>query len=241
MLESICGRRVPLVLSDDPASAKRIAEFRDSDDPWIVAVDMISEGVDIPRLRVGVYATTTTTELYWEQWRGRFTRRPQGEPENTPAYLYVPGDPRLSEHVRRAYEESRVSKVLKEQNQAEGGNRAEPVTMQSMYVALGSAPQGIVSQFGELPLPLLAPTPVEGSAPVLSDEKETVRRRLKGLVGAVSNTFSVDIPLVHATLNQKCGGKIKDATLAQLLKREKICKGWLASHTYDGIRGFQKR
>ena len=32
-------------------------------DPWIVAVNMVSEGVDIPRLRVGVYATAAKTPL----------------------------------------------------------------------------------------------------------------------------------------------------------------------------------
>jgi superfamily II DNA or RNA helicase len=34
----------------------------------------VSEGVDIPRLRLGVYATTTTTELFFRQAVGRFVR-----------------------------------------------------------------------------------------------------------------------------------------------------------------------
>ena len=47
--------------SDDPTASERIARFSEGTQPWIVAVRMVSEGVDIPRLRVGVYATTTTT------------------------------------------------------------------------------------------------------------------------------------------------------------------------------------
>ena len=51
-----------MALSEDPHASERIAEFAASDRPWLVAVRMVSEGVDIPRLRLGVYATTTTTE-----------------------------------------------------------------------------------------------------------------------------------------------------------------------------------
>ena len=47
-----------VVLSDEKAASKKIAEFTDSDDRWMVAVRMVSEGVDVPRLAVGVYATT---------------------------------------------------------------------------------------------------------------------------------------------------------------------------------------
>ena len=45
---------------------------------------MVSEGVDVPRLRVGVYATTARTELFFRQVIGRFIRRtpaPQGADE----------------------------------------------------------------------------------------------------------------------------------------------------------------
>ena len=43
----------------------------ESDDPWIVAVRMVSEGVDIPRLAGGVYATNTLTDLFFRQAVGR--------------------------------------------------------------------------------------------------------------------------------------------------------------------------
>ena len=46
----------------------------------MVAVRMVSEGVDVPRLAVGVYATTTTTPLFFAQAVGRFVRaRRRGE------------------------------------------------------------------------------------------------------------------------------------------------------------------
>ncbi len=55
---------------------------------------MVSEGVDIPRLRVGVYATTTTTELFFRQAVGRFVRWTRGVPRQK-AYVFIPDDPRL--------------------------------------------------------------------------------------------------------------------------------------------------
>ena len=70
-----------VVVSDDPGASKKIAEFTVGDRPWLVAVRMVSEGVDIPRLRVGVYATTTSTELFFRQAVGRFVRWQAGRAE----------------------------------------------------------------------------------------------------------------------------------------------------------------
>ena len=56
-LAALTGSRPPVVTSDDPRATHRIAAFAASREPWLVSVLMVSEGVDIPRLRVGVYAT----------------------------------------------------------------------------------------------------------------------------------------------------------------------------------------
>ena len=94
LLRYRCGVRATVAVSDDPLSSTRIARFAASSDPWIVAVRMVSEGVDIPRLRVGVYATTTTTELFFRQAVGRFVRWTRGVPRQK-AYLFIPDDLRL--------------------------------------------------------------------------------------------------------------------------------------------------
>ena len=85
--------------SDDPESTRRIAEFRDSSDPWLVAVRMVSEGVDIPRLRVGVYATTTITDLFFRQAVGRLVRWVQGKGGRQSAHMFIPDDPRIREYA----------------------------------------------------------------------------------------------------------------------------------------------
>jgi superfamily II DNA or RNA helicase len=80
VLAELTGTKPVLVLSDEKASSKRIETFSESDDRWMVAVRMVSEGVDVPRLAVGVYATTTTTPLFFAQAVGRFVRaRRRGE------------------------------------------------------------------------------------------------------------------------------------------------------------------
>ncbi|PHV64749.1 hypothetical protein CSW57_23525 [Williamsia muralis] len=92
LLQAITGKAPAVVLSDDPKSSSRIAEFGDSDDEWMVAVRMVSEGVDVPRLAVGVYATSASTPLYFAQAIGRFVRsRRPGEN----ASVFLPSVPVL--------------------------------------------------------------------------------------------------------------------------------------------------
>ncbi|HEV7899660.1 MAG TPA: DEAD/DEAH box helicase [Planosporangium sp.] len=80
LLEQITGEKAAVVLSDDAGASGKIAEFAASDQRWMVAVRMVSEGVDIPRLAVGVYATSASTPLYFAQAIGRFVRvRQSGE------------------------------------------------------------------------------------------------------------------------------------------------------------------
>ncbi|MBU3065936.1 DEAD/DEAH box helicase [Nocardia sp. NEAU-G5] len=92
LLEHISGTKPAVVLSDDPGSSDRIDEFARSTEPWMVAVRMVSEGVDVPRLAVGVYATSASTPLYFAQAIGRFVRvRRPGET----ASVFLPSVPVL--------------------------------------------------------------------------------------------------------------------------------------------------
>lgn len=106
LLRQQCGQDAVVAVSDDPTASQRIAGFAGSDQPWLVAVRMVSEGVDIPRLRLGVFATTTTTELFFRQAVGRLVRWTPGLEEQT-AWLYVPADPRLTAMADRIAEERR--------------------------------------------------------------------------------------------------------------------------------------
>jgi len=92
LLRGLTGKRPTVVLSDDPAASKKISAFSASGDRWMVAVRMVSEGVDIPRLAVGVYATSVSTALFFAQAVGRFVRvRRRGET----ASVFLPSVPVL--------------------------------------------------------------------------------------------------------------------------------------------------
>ena len=99
ILQKISSTPVTVVLSDEPGSSKRIDEFSASQDEWMVAVRMVSEGVDVPRLAVGVYATSASTPLFFAQAIGRFVRsRMPGES----ASIFLPSVPvllRLAEEM----------------------------------------------------------------------------------------------------------------------------------------------
>jgi len=92
LLHEIAGEAPVVVLSDDEGASERIEAFAVGEQRWLVAVRMVSEGVDVPRLAVGVYATSAATPLYFAQAIGRFVRaRRRGEV----ASVFLPSVPQL--------------------------------------------------------------------------------------------------------------------------------------------------
>jgi hypothetical protein len=92
LLRGLTGKRPVVVLSDDKTASRKISAFASSGERWLVAVRMVSEGVDIPRLAVGVYATSVSTALFFAQAVGRFVRaRRRGET----ASVFLPSVPVL--------------------------------------------------------------------------------------------------------------------------------------------------
>ncbi|MDR6988863.1 superfamily II DNA or RNA helicase [Paenarthrobacter nitroguajacolicus] len=91
-LKKITGQSPTVILSDDSKASSKIEEFSAGEQRWMVAVRMVSEGVDVPRLSVGVYATSTSTPLFFAQAVGRFVRaRKRGET----ASVFLPSVPPL--------------------------------------------------------------------------------------------------------------------------------------------------
>ncbi|MCW2782949.1 MAG: type restriction enzyme res subunit [Marmoricola sp.] len=145
VLATISGEKPTLVLSDEKASSKKISKFTDSDARWMVAVRMVSEGVDVPRLAVGVYATTISTQLFFAQAVGRFVRaRRRGET----ASIFLPSVPHLLGHAsemeverdhvlkRKVNDDADIfaaeDDLLNQANAAEGGGADELVPFQAL-------------------------------------------------------------------------------------------------------------
>ncbi len=125
-LGPISGERPELVMSDEPDASRRIAGFASSGRRWLVSVLMVSEGVDIPRLRVGVYATAARTELFFRQVVGRFIRATP-RPRRQMSFLLMPADPRLKALAHEIELERRHALDLSPgAEEEEGEEMAEP-------------------------------------------------------------------------------------------------------------------
>lgn len=99
LMKKMLGVAPVVVACDDAEAHHKIAAFAKTSDLWMVAVRMVSEGVDIPRLRVGVYATNCIAELFFRQAVGRFVRMLEGLDEQS-AYVYLPKDARFVKMAR---------------------------------------------------------------------------------------------------------------------------------------------
>jgi superfamily II DNA or RNA helicase len=117
VLRARLGVEPVVATSEDASASAKISAFAAGQDPWIVAVRMVSEGVDIPRLRVGVYATNTTTELFFRQAVGRLVRWRRGTGSD-PAAMFIPDDPRLR-HYAVALAEQRNHSLRKRRESLE--------------------------------------------------------------------------------------------------------------------------
>ena len=172
LLREATGRAPLVVLHAEQRAAEQLAAFTGSTDPWIVAVNMVSEGVDIPRLRVGVYATAAKTPLIFRQIVGRFVRTLSGRPLE-PSWLYVPADPVLRDHAATIEQELRRSlrgpgegagEDLEERAERRGTERSPP----HEFVPVAADVAAQMTLFGGPPAPTpsaSASVPWPGAAP----------------------------------------------------------------------------
>ncbi|RIQ16473.1 DEAD/DEAH box helicase, partial [Jiangella rhizosphaerae] len=147
LLKRVCGESPTVVLSDEPKASKKIAEFSEGDSRWMVAVRMVSEGVDVPRLAVGVYATATQTPLFFAQAVGRFVRvRKRGETASiflptVPSLLSYAGEMEVSrDHVLGKPPGADDDPLAAEEALMQAAQREEPADGEELmpFEALGS-------------------------------------------------------------------------------------------------------
>lgn len=175
----VAGEAATVVVSDDPQASTQLDRFRRSDQRWAIAVNMISEGVDIPRLRVGVYATVAKTPLLFRQIIGRFVRVQKGLGTD-PSYLFLPADPTLRALADEIEKELRhqLTTIDQEQPQQE---IAEPTDKLSSFVPLDARVQAQGALMGGLRFrdPEEA-TAINTLARTLGQDPEEIYRRLLG-------------------------------------------------------------
>jgi superfamily II DNA or RNA helicase len=110
LLRAIAGEKPVVVVSDEPQAHARIDRFARGDASaarWLVAVNMVSEGVDVPRLVLAAYATVKRTDLFFRQAVGRVVRRRRQDPGDLVATVFLPADPTLTACAERVEVELR--------------------------------------------------------------------------------------------------------------------------------------
>ncbi|HEX7610677.1 MAG TPA: helicase-related protein, partial [Solirubrobacteraceae bacterium] len=142
LLVEATGRAPVVVLHTEANAARKLADFRGSREPWVVAVNMVSEGVDIPRLRVGVYASAAKTPLIFRQIVGRFVRTMPGMAVE-PSWVYLPADPTLRVHASEV--ESELRHALAREDEEEGWE--EPVQRRASEPAAGDEFEPLSAEF----------------------------------------------------------------------------------------------
>ena len=217
-LKEITGRAPAVVVHTDARAAQKLRAFGEGRERWIVAVNMVSEGVDIPRLRVGVYATAAKTPLIFRQIVGRFVRTLAGRPPAL-SYLFLPADRLLRMHAAEVEEELRH--VLKAPLEAGAGEldelperrETEPDALDRFVpLAADVAPQ--LALFGGGPPPpvvspvaFAGPPAVEDGEPAVPAFKQRARLRDKrhGLVKTLAGYKGSSHREVNTWVNRATG------------------------------------
>jgi superfamily II DNA or RNA helicase len=221
LLGEATGRAPVVVLHTEARAAAKLAAFTDSREPWVVAVNMVSEGVDIPRLRVGVYATAAKTPLIFRQIVGRFVRTIRGQAP-TPSWLYLPADPLLRRHASEVESELRHALRRPDEEGLEDERperrRSEP-SPSAEFVPLSAefAPQ--MTLFGPSPAmaPKAAPPPPEPAPMAAFERRAHLREERSRLVADLHRRDGRSHREINSWLNREVGiARVDDATIEQL-------------------------
>jgi len=227
------GTKAAVAVSDDPGASRTIEAFAEQrHQQWLVAVNMVSEGVDIPRLRVGVYGTNVLTEMYFRQVVGRFVRMQPQVPAPQRAWLYLPKDPVLVRYARqiKAERDHVLEDILPAgQRDLFGRTTASakeytPLDAVARLDALIGVEEGTTND-----------APTEGSQVSLHDRKRDLRDLHRLLVGAVARAAGIDHRRLNAELISRTGSRVDAATIEQLEKRIRLLEHW-RDRGFDGKR-----
>jgi superfamily II DNA or RNA helicase len=231
-LTPIAGEAPELVMSDEPAASARLADFSASRRRWLVSVLMVSEGVDIPRLRVGVYATAARTELFFRQVVGRFIRRTPS-PSRQMSYLLMPADYRLKRLAVEIEDERRHALELM------GVDVEEPVELDPVRRGDGPGFEALSSSDAQLDEAILTqtsmqlfatedePAPVRPRAAAAREPapetafaaRERLRAERARLVALVSGRTGEQHRVVHGRVNRATGARSVGAATREELER----------------------
>ena len=242
-LEAVAGEPPEVVTSDAPDAGARIARFAAGTGSWLVSVLMVSEGVDIPRLRVGVYATSARTELFFRQVVGRFIRRTP-RPRGQMSHLFMPADPTLRRLASQVEEEramrwrssrrasrsrsppsgsapSRATRSARSWSSAHGEAEMLQTTQPGDALQLfgAPAPSPALAAFTAAASGARAAGPSRPGAETGHERRERLRAERGALVSALARLTGEPHRAIHARVNRETGARSVTAASAAQLER----------------------
>jgi superfamily II DNA or RNA helicase len=241
-LARVTGERPEIVTSDAADASQRIQRFAAGAGSWLVSVLMVSEGVDIPRLRVGVYATSARTELFFRQVVGRFIRRTPA-PKQQMSHLFLPSDPTLKRLAAQIEEER--NHALAQIAEGEALERGERTEAEQGFRALWSSarrdddvlqttqPGDALQLFADAtpaPSPALAAfTTTEPET--AQDRRERLREERRALVSVIARRTGEPHRAINARVNREIGvASVAACTVEQLERANALLEREAARH-----------
>ncbi len=216
------GRAPVVVLHTDAGAARKLSTFRSSEEPWIVAVNMVSEGVDIPRLRVGVYASAAKTPLIFRQIIGRFVRTVPGMSPQ-PSWVYLPADRVLRMHATEV--ETELRHALR-RDQGEGLDElseraASEPSPHAEFTPLSAEFASQMTLFGSPaaspPDTSRVPPPVEEAPVAMFERRGDLRKERSRLVAELHRQGGLSHREINAWVNRAVGvERVESASVSQL-------------------------
>jgi superfamily II DNA or RNA helicase len=242
-LARVSGEQPEIVTSETPGASERIARFAAGSGRWLVSVLMVSEGVDVPRLRVGVYATTARTELFFRQVVGRFVRRTP-TPRGQMSHLFLASDPRLKllaaqveEERNHALQQEAAGEAVAEQRERAEASEAFRALWSSarrdddvlqttapgdaLQLFADAAPAAPPAALAAFTTTAAAPSRPEGES--AHERRERLRDERRALVAAVSRRTGEAHRAIHGRINRETGAaSIAAASVDQLERGNRL-------------------
>jgi hypothetical protein len=195
----------------------------------------------VPRLRVGVYATTARTELFFRQVIGRFIRRTPA-PKTQMAHVFLPSDPRLKKLAVEIEEERNHALVFEPKGEpvAERGERGE--TGEAFRALWSSArrdedvlqttqPGDALQLFAEPAPPAASPAlaaftttpaaavPAPQEPETAFEKRERLRAERSALVGTIARKTGEEHRVINARVNREIGAPSVNKSTDEQLER----------------------
>jgi superfamily II DNA or RNA helicase len=226
-----------VVVSADPDADAALLRYKKGNEPYIIAIRKVSEGIDIKRLRMEFYLTNARKPLIFNQLAGRIVRARNGD--TRPSYLLYPADPTITALVRE------LEAQIKGENTGKPAATATPPEQEDGDESAGSGGGGVEVldvAYVELdpylavqatvdPDALFSGKPADDAAPAAIvgayvDDHERLEKVLRGLVGEVSHRFTIPRKDVYAYWKGLRGSQ-EAATAQELQRRITAMRKWL--------------